>query len=285
MINESTLDPIQETRCKDLFIGPEYKVIKSKVKNQILDTIYKWLKKMGYDYEEVVKQIRIEGSSIGFQYTKESDIDVSLVTTLKNSEVDKIWKLLPNGQNVEGTTMPINYYMLRPGEEKSEDATQDMYDLLNDKWLKESKKEDVKREIPFSYVIEIAKFFTSGVDDRINEYEADNTELNYLKSLTEAEIQEDEQKKLIAQKEQEIKSDLDSIYIAHCMLKSLRHQAYGKKEEPGTGWYPVVIDIKDPEEFNDPNHSIANLVYKAVEKLGYFEKLDKYEKEREKLRK
>lgn len=285
MINESTLDPIQETRCKDLFIGPEYKVLKSKVKNQILDILYKWLKKMGYDYEKVIKQIRIEGSSIGFQYTKTSDIDVSIISTLPNKEIDNIWKLLPNGQNVTGTTMPINYYMLRPGEEKSEDATQDMYDVLKDEWLKQSKFEEIKREVPFSYVIEIAKFFTAGVDDRINEYEADNTELKYLKSLTKAEIKPDEQKELIAQKEQEIKADLDSIYIAHCMLKSLRHQAYGKKEQPGTGWYPVIIDIKEPEEFNDPNHSIANLVYKAIEKLGYFEKLEKYEYERDKLKK
>lgn len=282
MINESTLDPIQETRCKALFIGPDYKVLKTKVKNQILDTLYKWLKKMGYDYEKVIKQVRIEGSSIGFQWTKTSDIDVSIITSIPDKEIDKLWSILPNGQNVEGTTMPINYYMLRSTETKTENATQDMYDVLEDKWLKQSDRDKIKREIPFSYVIEIAKFFTAGVDDRINELESDKTELKYLKDLTKMEITPDEQKKLISQKEQEIKADLDSIYIAHCMLKSLRHQAYGKKGA-NDGWYPVIIDLEDPEEYDDPNHSVSNLVYKAIEKLGYFEKLEKYEFERSKL--
>ena len=283
-ICESTLDPVQKIRCPEIFIGPEYETIKTKVKNQILDTLYKWLKKMGYDYEEVITSVRIEGSSVGFQYTETSDIDVSIISKIPDSEINNLWKILPNGNNVEGTTMPINYYMLRSNETDTDKATSDIYDLLNDTWIKQSKLEDIKREIPFSYIIEMAKFFTAGVDDRINEYEADNTELDFLKKLTEVEIDKDEKARLISQKEEEIKADLDSIYVAHCMLKSLRHQAYGKKGEDD-GWYPVIIDVKDTGKYDDPNHSCANLIYKAIEKLGYFEKLEKYEKLREQLKK
>ena len=281
-LSESTLSPIQPHRCKDLFIGPNYEVIKSSVKNQILDNLYNWLKKMGYDYEEVITSIRIEGSSIGFQYEPTSDVDVSIISSISDSEVDKLWKLLPNGQNVKGTEMPINYYMLRSHETDTEKTTADIYDLLNDKFIKQTPLDEIKRKIPFNYIIEIAKFFTAGVDDRINELEADKTELEFLKKLTKQEITEEERADLISKKETEIKADLDSIYVAHCMLKSLRHQAFGKKGEEN-GWYPIpiIIELKDTEKFDDPNNSCSNLVYKMIEKLGYFEKMEKYEKERE----
>ena len=285
-LKESTLSPIQSIRCKDLFIGPNYEIIKSNVKNQILDNLYNWLKKMGYDYENVITSIRIEGSSIGFQYETTSDIDVSIITSIPDNEIDKLWKLLPNGQNVKGTEMPINYYMLRSHETNTEKATADIYDLLNDKWIKQTPIEEIKRKIPFNYVIEIAKFFTAGVDDRINELEADKTELEFLNKLTEKEISKEEKADLISKKETEIKADLDAIYIAHCMLKSLRHQAYGKKGDDN-GWYPIpiIIELKDTEKYDDPNNSISNLVYKMVEQLGYFKKLEELEKEREKLTK
>lgn len=283
-ISESVIDAIQPHRCAVLFIAPDYEVLKTKVKNQILDTLYKWLNKMGYDYEQVITSVRIEGSSVGFQYGKDSDVDVSVITNLPDNEVNKIWTLLPNGNNVEGSTMPINYYLLRSHETDTKDTTTDIYDVLEDKWIKQTPLEEIKKNIPFSYVLEVAKFFTAGVDDRINEYEADKTELEYLKSLTEIEISKDDKAKEIARKEEEIKSDLDAIYFAHCCLKAIRHQAYGKKDGSLEGWYPVIIDIKEPEHFNDPNNSLSNRVYKTIEKLGYFEKLEKYEAERTKLR-
>lgn len=283
-LNESTLSPIQPTRCKDLFMGPNYEIIKSSVKNQILDNLYNWLKKMGYDYEKVITSVRIEGSSIGFQYEKTSDIDVSIISTIPDNEIDKLWKILPNGQNVKDTEMPINYYMLRSHETNTEKNTADIYDLLSDQWIKKTDVKDIKRKIPFNYVIEIAKFFTAGIDDRINELEADRAELEFLNKLTEKEIEKEEKEELISKKETEIKADLDAIYVAHCMLKSLRHQAFGKKGEED-GWYPIpiIMELKDTEKYDDPNNSVSNLVYKMIETLGYFKKLEEYEKEREKL--
>ena len=107
-LNENVLDPICKTRNPDLFIGPDYQVLQSKVKNQILDVIYKWLEKMGYDYEQVVRSIHIIGSSVGWQYTDTSDIDVSVETSIEPEKIKQIWKLLPNGQLLKNH--PINYY-------------------------------------------------------------------------------------------------------------------------------------------------------------------------------
>lgn len=269
-ILENVLDPVTQTRCKDLFIGPDYQVLQTKVKNQILDPIYKWLEKMGYHYEEHVRSIHIIGSSVGWQYTNTSDIDVSIETDIDPAKIKQIWKLLPNGQLLK--EHPVNYYLTSDLKDVSE--SENAYDVLKDVWVKKQNKEDIEKRVPFSYIMEITKFFLSGVDDRIQEYEADKVELDYLNSVSKDDgVDEQEKQKLIAQKETELKADLDSIYIAHLMLKGFRNQAFRDGHAAD-----LIIDIK-----SKGNSSINNTIYKMVEKMGYFEKLEKYEKEREKL--
>ena len=268
-LNESILDPVQQTRCKDLFIGPDYQVLQTKVKNQILDPIYKWLEKMGYPYEEHVRSIHIIGSSVGWQYTNTSDIDVSIETDIDPAKIKQIWKLLPNGQLLK--EHPVNYYLTSDLKDVTE--SENAYDVLKDVWVKKQNKEDIEKRVPFSYIMEITKFFLSGVDDRIQEYEADKVELDYLNSVSKDDgVDEQEKQKLIAQKETELKADLDSIYIAHQMLKGFRNQAFRDGHAAD-----LIIDIK-----SKGNSSINNTIYKMVEKMGYFEKLEKYEKERDK---
>lgn len=269
-LNENILDPVTRTRCKDLFIGPDYQVLQTKVKNQILDPIYKWLEKMGYPYEEHVRSIHIIGSSVGWQYTNTSDIDVSIETDIDPAKIKQIWKLLPNGQLLK--EHPVNYYLTSDLKDVSE--SENAYDVLKDVWVKKQNKEDIEKRVPFSYIMEITKFFLSGVDDRIQEYETDKVELDYLNSVSKDDgVNEQEKQKLIAQKETELKADLDSIYIAHLMLKGFRNQAFRDGHAAD-----LIIDIK-----SKGNSSINNTIYKMVEKMGYFEKLEKYEKEREKL--
>lgn len=264
-LNENILDPVQETRCKDLFIGPDYQVLQTKVKNQILDPIYKWLEKMGYPYEEHVRSIHIIGSSVGWQYTNTSDIDVSIETDIDPAKIKQIWKLLPNGQLLK--EHPINYYLTSDLKDVTE--SENAYDVLKDTWIKKQNKEELKKHIPFNYVMEIAKFFLSGVDDRIQEYEADKVELDYLKNATKDDgIDEKELKELIAQKETELKADLDAINVAHQMLKSFRWQAF-----QGNNPTDLIIDVK-----TKANGSINNLLYKMImDKMKYEEKLKKYE--------
>ena len=269
-LNENILDPVQETRCKDLFLGPDYQVLQTKVKNQILDPIYKWLEKMGYPYEEHVRSVHIIGSSVGWQYTNTSDVDVSIETDIDPAKIKQIWKLLPNGQLLK--EHPVNYYLTSDLKDVTE--SENAYDVLKDTWIKKQSKDDLKKHIPFGYVVEITKFFLSGVDDRIQEYEADKLELDYLNSVSKDDgIDEQEKQNLIAEKESELKADLDAIYIAHQMLKAFRWQAF-QGDRPAE----LLIDVK-----TKANGSINNLVYKMVEKMGYFEKLEKYEKERKKM--
>lgn len=273
VLNENILDPVQETRCKELFLSPDYQTLQTKVKNQILDPIYKWLEKYGYPYEEHVRSVHIIGSSVGWQYTEASDIDVSIETDIAPETIKKIWMQLPNG-NLLGKH-PINYYLTSDLKDVTE--SENAYDVLKDTWIKKQNKEELKKHIPFNYVMEIAKFFLSGVDDRIQEYEADKVELEYLKKATKDDgINEEELKELIVQKETEMKADLDAINVAHQMLKSFRWQAF-----QGNNPTDLIIDVK-----TKANGSINNLLYKMImDKLKYEEKLKKYEQLRENLQK
>lgn len=273
-LNENILDPIQPTRCKELFLSPDYQTLQTKVKNQILDPIYKWLEKYGYPYEQHVRSIHIIGSSVGWQYTEASDIDVSIETDIPPEKIKQIWMQLPNG-NLLGKH-PVNYYLTSDLKDVTE--SENAYDVLKDVWVKKQSKEDLKKHIPFNYVMEIAKFFLSGVDDRIQEYEADKVELDYLKSVTKDDgMDENEIQTLITQKETELKADLDAINVAHQMLKGFRHRAFNSED----GGESLILNIE-----TKANGSINNLIYKMIfDKLKYDEKLKKYEDIREKLRK
>lgn len=269
-LNENVLDPINKTLNKDLFIDGK-EVVKEKVKNFIIDNFLRWFEKMGFKKERV-NDFYLIGSSIGYQYTDTSDIDVTVDTDLTEAEIEKVKTILPNNNFLLNTKHPVNYY-LKTLKETEKDADV-IYNLKNDKWLKKSKKETV--EVSASYMLEITKFFMSGIQDRLAELERDKIELEIYKNYSpeKIEISQKEIDTLISNKETEIKSDLDALYIAYHIIKGFRKEAF-KDGEP----FEVLIDIN----MKNPNYSVNNLVYKTLERYGYLEKLEKAKEEREKL--
>ena len=264
----SILDPINKELNSDMFDGDK---IKSKVKVEIVSKFKTWFVRMGYNFD-LVKKVVVIGSSIGYQYDKSSDIDVNIVTNLKQSIVDKLFKLLPNGTNLKGTKQPINFYLTT--DDSNIKKADNAYDLGKNKWIKKSKKENV--DIPYPYVLEIAKFFMVGIDDRIAEYERDKIELALYKNHLEnekLEMNKDDLQDKITEKENEVRADLDAIYVAHKMVWGFRKEAFEGKESE------FLIDIKSKKE----NFSVNNVIYKMMERFGYFEKLLKYEKIRDKM--
>lgn len=269
-LNENVLDPINKTLNKDLFIeGKE--IIKEKVKNFIVDNFLRWFEKIGFKKERV-NDFYLIGSSIGYQYTDTSDIDVTVDTDLTEAEIEKLKTILPNNNLLLNTKHPVNYY-LKTLKETEKDADV-IYNLKNDKWLKKSKKENV--EVSASYMLEITKFFMSGIQDRLAELERDKIELEIYKNYSpeKIEISQKEINTLISNKETEIKSDLDALYIAYHIIRGFRKEAF-QEGEP----FEVLIDIN----MKNPNYSVNNLVYKTLERYGYLEKLEKAKEEREKL--
>ncbi|MFW6226338.1 MAG: hypothetical protein ACOC3V_05225 [bacterium] len=259
---ESSLDPIKKQLSTDLFRDDK---LKEKVKSEILERFFNWLEEFDISAKNV-KEMAIIGSMTGYQYTETSDIDINVVVDLSDSKIKELAKLLPNGNDLTDTQHPINYYLTNTNENIRK--AESVYDLLKNKWITEPDKSSVK--IPYSYALEVSRFFMVGLDERINEYERDKKELdlyrNYLKD-EELEINKDEIQEKITLKEEEIKSDLDSIYVGYLMLKSFRHEAYEEDYESD-----FLIDI----QIKHPNQSINNLVYKILEQFNYFERVSKY---------
>lgn len=264
-INESIFDYPKKSLCKDVWTGAEE--LKPAVKKEILSTLTKWLE--SNKIEKIsIKGIYFIGSLTTFQYSESSDIDINIVTTLKKSKLDELYKELPNGNLLSGTKHQINFYL--SNDTNGIDSSKTLYDLNKDKWVKRAKKSDVK--IPFSYVLEIAKFFMDGVDLRIAEYERDKREIEtYRKQLKDKENELDvtELQALITSKELELEGDLDAVYVAYHMIKAFRKEGFsGPKEDRPE----FLIKI----ESDDPNYSVNNLVYKEIERFDYFKKLNKY---------
>lgn len=259
---ESALDTVKKELNPNLFDAKEN--LKTFVKDFILDKIEKWLEKNLPKHK--LTQAVLLGSSLTYQYTDTSDIDVNIILDPMPTKEQLKEVGLPNGENLPHTKQPINYYFQT--EKKALDQADGTFNLLKNEWIKKPKKDEVK--IPFSYVVEIAKFFMIGIDNKIMEYESDVKELEHLKTLLEEENQSEKKEiqERISFKEEEILSDLDTLYIAHRLAKSFRKEAF---DETFNTTYLIKI------ESTSPNFSINNLVYKVLEKFGYFEKLQKYE--------
>jgi hypothetical protein len=264
-IQESVLDPVHEVLAQDVW-NNNNKLYK-KHRKFILDNLKSWLEKMGI--EEEPENVTIIGSITTYQYSDTSDIDVNVVLDIPENKIDELLDYLPNGQNLPDTKHPVNYYIAKDAGEnvKKKDSA---YDVLNDKWIKKPKVKDVK--YPYSYVLEIAKFFMDGIDERIAEYERDKVELDLYKSyLKDEHIQSGKEdiQEAIDQKELELKADLDAIFVGLKLMKGFRKEAFEEDYEPD-----FIIDIQMPNR----DFSVNNLVYKTLERFGYLEKLNKYKK-------
>lgn len=269
-VKESILDPVQKDLNSDIFLKDGK--MKSEVQEFILDIFYNW--KTKYIFEGNIASIILVGSSAGYQYNSTSDIDINVIfkdTTI--DELRKVTKYLPNGNMLPDTEHPINFYLDVNDEnvKKADNA----YDILNSYWIKQPVVNDTK--IPFSYALEVAKFFMNGIDVRVSEFEADVKEYDYYSKLLkgEDEIDAEEINERLVIKRQEIVADLDALYIAHHLIRAFRKEAF---DDNNGVKFLVTVD-------NDsPNYKIQNIVYKILESFGYFTMLEKYEKEREKYK-
>ena len=265
LIKESILDPVKNKLEPAVWANEK---LKQNVKKEIIDKFNKWLKNFT---DLTAKEFYFLGSTTGYQYAKDSDLDINVVIPgLSDAKKNELFKILPNGNNLTGTEHPINYYI---GSEKpSFKDVGPVYDINDDKWIiKPSVEEGVNKN--FKAVSEISRFFVSGVNIAIQEYEQDVRTYETYKEILDNTKNESEKKEIelfLKLKLEEIINDLDGIYIAKHMLRSLRKEAFGEIKNPD-GDIEVYTEIK----VNNKNTSINNLIYKYSEKLGMFSRIEK----------
>src|SRR5574344_62827 len=205
-LTESVLDPIQKTRCKKIYDDNE--MMLPEVRTLILKIFNDWKAKCGKDFK--VYGIKHIGSSSGFQYTDTSDVDITVVCDLGKDDLSKLGFTLPNGTNVPDSKMPINYhlnsYQGQGALDFNMNNSENCYDVIGNKWDKKSDKSDSL--IPYSYVLEVAKFFMNAFDLAFSQLSRDRQEYEIYKSLdpNSMAISEKEKKEAIDRKIIDIKT-------------------------------------------------------------------------------
>ena len=170
ILNESILDPIQNERSDKVF-DKDGKMLVS-TKKFILDIFNEW--KSGLDFEFEVEYIKMIGSMTGYQYADISDLDINVKTNLDDKQIWDARKILPNGNNLPGTNHPVNFWIGGTKDKYKKKYAENIYNVLEDKWEKQSKKKDI--DVPIGYVLEVAKFFMDGFDLAISEYQRDKND-------------------------------------------------------------------------------------------------------------
>lgn len=275
-LTESVLDPIQKTRCRKIYDSND--VMLPEVRSLIIKIFDDWKAKCGVDFK--VYGIKHIGSSSGFQYTETSDVDITVVCDLDKDGLGKLGITLPNGTDVPNSKMPINYHLNSYKGLGALDFnlgnSENCYDVLGNTW--EKKTDKTENLIPYSYVLDVAKFFMNAFDLAFSQLERDRQEYELYKALDPnvMAISEKEKKDAIDRKIIDIKTDLDSIRMGNHVLHGFRVEAY----DPSQGPFRIHIDISGSD---DPHRTINDLVYKMMERYGYREKIEKLIPEIEKL--
>ena len=269
-LTESELDPVNKTRCRDLF--DENEVLLPNVKAYILELLEKFKKECQYPFE--VKKLFLIGSSTGYQYTLTSDIDVTVESTLTEEQIKDAYNLLPHNVLLPGTNRPINFFCMPDDKTLKEEDAENIYDVLNDTWIKKSEKNKVV--LPYQYIKDLSRFFIDGAELALSRYRQDKQEIEIYRAMDieKHEITQEEKIEKISQKLVDLRNDIDALRLIHHIIYSFRGEGFSGQ------LFRVNIELANK---GDPRYSPNNLVYKMIDRFGYLEKLKVTAKEGDEL--
>lgn len=275
-LHESILDPPHKERADWLF--DKNKKIKGEVKDQIFSILKKWKEQINFDFK--VEAIKLKGSSIGFQYTAESDIDVTVLTSMTEEQVKEIKDISPSGTKLKidgkDSLHKIDFYFLPKGEDLEEKNMDNIYDLGSDKWIK--KTDSYSMELPYSYGVHVASFFINGIDLAISQFLRDKREFEIYKALDveSQDVSEDERKEAMSRKILELKAGVDQLNMISHLISGFRKEAY--EGEP----FEISISLRKENKEN-PHQSLNEIVVKILERFGYRDRLKQLAEEGKKF--
>lgn len=274
-IRESVLDTVKDTLPPEVW--KDRKVL-PKVKKQILGIFEDWAKKIGL--KGGYTGMQITGSMASYQYSEFSDIDVNVEADIPADRLKRLRSLLPNGNNLEGTKHPINYYFT-----DKDSNPQFAYDLLEDKWIldpdKVKAKSTEKVRVLYKSALDQSVSWMRKISGDIDDMSRTVMELRmYEHFLKEEDYPSDEEeiKAAIKAKELAIKAGYDTLNIDLHMLKQFRKEAYVGNDFPSKA---------SPDDGSHPDYSLNNIMLKILEKFGYLDMIyqtkEAYKKEFPKL--
>lgn len=159
VINESLNEDIEKHDQLNPKLWKEDKTLKDEVREKILEIVDKFLEQLEEDEIKIeVEDIKIVGSNCSYNYTKDSDLDIHIVTNTKKLEseanlypiiYDKYKSLFNSKYEIEFYGIPVEVYVetsdTQLEEERKPSALKSngIYSVLNDKWIKEPVLEDI----------------------------------------------------------------------------------------------------------------------------------------------
>lgn len=271
-INESVLDPIQKNRCDALFNindKSDKPVILASTKQFIFSLLDKFKEETGLKDMEYL-EVFLVGSSLGYQYRDDCDIDVDVRVNYTSDELSGMFHFIPKNILLPGTAHPVNVFLLTKNDPPFdfEHNAENAYDLLTDTWIKQGRLANADN-IPFEYLSGISEFIMDGMSLELNRAERDLYDLiKYINiDPNKVSISEKELKEAISNKITQLIIDKDALNLAHHIM--FRMDQDGFDENPK----PIKISIK--YEYESKHYSMNNLIYKYIDRYGYYDKINK----------
>lgn len=261
-INESAVDLPKNSLDPTVFdfFDDRLPVLKAGIKYQIakdVDAIEEVLR---------IKRFYIVGSILSRKYSKDADIDVTVEVDEKNIDEmleAKAFRLVDkmNGKLAVGTTHPINYYIfVKEDEEIEEGRFEGIYDVINDKWIKQPK------DLEFNINNYLQKFenTVSRADLMTAKLRRDIIDFKELTTFSKAEI--GDLHKLLQIKLYKINGDIEALIDFKKTIKRKRDEAFNRP-----------LDPDEIDKFKTRNHLPDNVVYKMLEKYYYWDFIQRLE--------
>lgn len=249
-LGESVLDIPRNGLDPEVFQFPEEgaPIINNRIKQQIIDGVRQ------IHLILPVQDYYVLGSILTPKYNAHSDIDVNCeVDAMINPvSLENIVALLKNinGKLAIGTQHPINFFIVKG--EFDQDKTEAIYDIANDRWIKEPADEsfNVRR------FMDKFKSKLSGIDLATAELRRDLIDYEELQDLSKEDIGniQFEVKKNLSN----IEADVAKIVQMYDNARILRKHAFEKDMSP--------MEIR---KFGKKNNLPDNILYKMMEKYFY----------------
>lgn len=274
MLFESVLDPIQKFRC-DVLFGENNKEESPKIKKEAREFLIKIAEKFIKDIEipgAKVKEFFMVGSSLGYQYREDSDIDCDLRINVKKEDMNGKFSLIPKNIFYPGSSHPVNIFLLCDDDPpyNFKENCENAYDILEDKWIKQGYLKN-EYPIPYSYIAGVSEFIMDGIALQLQRADRHIQDVEKYMSLdpTKVEISARERIDAISDSINDLRIDMDALNLSHHFLFKFDGEGFNGEE------FRVNIDYKASAK----HYTINNLIYKYVDGFGYYEKINNKIKE------
>jgi hypothetical protein len=261
ILKESILDPVRKERFKLIFDDND--VMRPEVKEWLNEKIQQWKTGTGIEFE--MKDLRLYGSSTGYQYTDTTDIDLHVSTSLTAEQIKQIGKLIKLGNIFDNGKNPVTLFLLAAGETEDLRKYENLYDINTDEWIKKSDKSEYT--VPYGYILELSEFFMNAFDLSLSQYDRAKHEYKTYLALdpNKEEITEEEKKRVVDKSLLDLKASYDRLRMGFNIMMSFVKEGYEEGRD-----FQIQIMYNAAK---DPRLSVNNAVYKMLERFEYHSRL------------